>query len=67
MSLGSMDEEDFGDEFEDEGGMFMDPGGGDEGRLSQRKRANSSSAKAPLHVFKVVPGLGEDDDDGELT
>lgn len=25
VSLGSMDEEDFGDEFEDEGGTFMDP------------------------------------------
>lgn len=25
ISLGSMDEEDFGDELEDEGGMFMDP------------------------------------------
>ncbi|CAK6978790.1 CCAAT/enhancer-binding protein zeta [Scomber scombrus] len=31
MSLGSMDEEDFGDELEDEGGTFMDiNGGGDE-------------------------------------
>lgn len=31
VSLGSMDEEDFGDELEDEGGTFMDPdGGGDE-------------------------------------
>ncbi|XP_044024988.1 CCAAT/enhancer-binding protein zeta [Siniperca chuatsi] len=27
VSLGSMDEEDFGDELEEEGGMFMDPGG----------------------------------------
>lgn len=31
VSLGSMDEEDFGDELEEEGGTFMDPdGGGDE-------------------------------------
>ncbi|CAJ1077686.1 LOW QUALITY PROTEIN: CCAAT/enhancer-binding protein zeta [Xyrichtys novacula] len=31
VSLGSMDEEDFGDELEEEGGMFMDPdGGGDD-------------------------------------
>lgn len=35
ISLGSMDEEDFGDELEDEGGMFMDPDGDDddEGQL----------------------------------
>lgn len=33
VSLGSMDEEDFGEELEEEGGMFMDPdeGGDDEG------------------------------------
>uniref|UniRef100_A0A673B4P5 CCAAT/enhancer-binding protein zeta n=1 Tax=Sphaeramia orbicularis TaxID=375764 RepID=A0A673B4P5_9TELE len=30
VSLGSMDEEDFGDELEDEGGMFMDPDGAEE-------------------------------------
>ncbi|XP_070782546.1 CCAAT/enhancer-binding protein zeta [Enoplosus armatus] len=30
MSLGSMDEEDFGDELEEEGGMFMDADGGGE-------------------------------------
>ncbi|XP_060947700.1 CCAAT/enhancer-binding protein zeta [Limanda limanda] len=30
MSLGSMDEEDFGDELEDEGGAFMDAGGDDD-------------------------------------
>ncbi|XP_071324200.1 CCAAT/enhancer-binding protein zeta [Trachinotus anak] len=30
VSLGSMDEEDFGDELEEEGGMFMDPDGGGE-------------------------------------
>lgn len=32
VSLGSMDEEDFGDELEEEGGMFMetDEGGDDE-------------------------------------
>lgn len=30
VSLGSMDEEDFGDELEDDGGMFMDPDGGDD-------------------------------------
>uniref|UniRef100_UPI0037E8CFA8 CCAAT/enhancer-binding protein zeta n=1 Tax=Semicossyphus pulcher TaxID=241346 RepID=UPI0037E8CFA8 len=31
VSLGSMDEEDFGDELEEDGGMFMDPdGGGDD-------------------------------------
>ncbi|AWP20443.1 putative CCAAT/enhancer-binding protein zeta-like [Scophthalmus maximus] len=30
LSLGSMDEEDFGDELEDEGGAFMDPDGDDE-------------------------------------
>ncbi|XP_058469988.1 CCAAT/enhancer-binding protein zeta isoform X2 [Solea solea] len=30
VSLGSMDEEDFGDELEDEGGAFMDPDGGGE-------------------------------------
>ncbi|KAM3603557.1 uncharacterized protein V6R79_024729 [Siganus canaliculatus] len=30
VSLGSMDEEDFGDELEDEGGMFMDPDGDDD-------------------------------------
>ncbi|XP_073348735.1 CCAAT/enhancer-binding protein zeta [Pagrus major] len=30
VSLGSMDEEDFGDELEDEGGMFMDADGGDD-------------------------------------
>ncbi|KAM4633863.1 CCAAT/enhancer-binding protein zeta [Polymixia lowei] len=30
VSLGSMDEEDFGDELEDEGGTFMDPGGEDD-------------------------------------
>lgn len=36
VSLGSMDEEDFGDELEEEGGMFMDPDGGgddDEGKI----------------------------------
>lgn len=31
VSLGSMDEEDFGDELEEEGGMFMDPDGDEEG------------------------------------
>ncbi|XP_053193550.1 CCAAT/enhancer-binding protein zeta [Scomber japonicus] len=31
MSLGSMDEEDFGDELEDEGGTFMDINGGGDG------------------------------------
>lgn len=31
VSLGSMDEEDFGDELEEEGGMFMDPDGEEEG------------------------------------
>ncbi|XP_028997685.1 CCAAT/enhancer-binding protein zeta isoform X2 [Betta splendens] len=30
VSLGSMDEEDFGDELDEEGGMFMDPDGGGE-------------------------------------
>ncbi|XP_041661344.1 CCAAT/enhancer-binding protein zeta [Cheilinus undulatus] len=30
VSLGSMDEEDFGDELEEEGGTFMDPDGGDD-------------------------------------
>ncbi|KAF3850295.1 hypothetical protein F7725_020014 [Dissostichus mawsoni] len=30
VSLGSMDEEDFGDELEEEGGTFMDPDGGGE-------------------------------------
>ncbi|XP_068454855.1 CCAAT/enhancer-binding protein zeta [Clinocottus analis] len=30
MSLGSMDEEDFGDELEEEGGAFMDPNGDDD-------------------------------------
>ncbi|XP_022622596.1 CCAAT/enhancer-binding protein zeta [Seriola dumerili] len=30
VSLGSMDEEDFGDELEEEGGAFMDPDGGGE-------------------------------------
>ncbi|XP_034436490.1 CCAAT/enhancer-binding protein zeta isoform X2 [Hippoglossus hippoglossus] len=30
VSLGSMDEEDFGDELEDEGGTFMDAGGDDD-------------------------------------
>uniref|UniRef100_A0A3Q1G6R9 CCAAT/enhancer-binding protein zeta n=1 Tax=Acanthochromis polyacanthus TaxID=80966 RepID=A0A3Q1G6R9_9TELE len=30
VSLGSMDEEDFGDELDEEGGTFMDLGGGDE-------------------------------------
>ncbi|XP_023855541.1 CCAAT/enhancer-binding protein zeta isoform X1 [Salvelinus sp. IW2-2015] len=30
MSLGSMDEEDFGDELEEEGGAFMDPAGEDD-------------------------------------
>lgn len=31
VSLGSMDEEDFGDELEEEGGMFMNPDGDEEG------------------------------------
>ncbi|KAI3364606.1 hypothetical protein L3Q82_011391, partial [Scortum barcoo] len=30
VSLGSMDEEDFGDELEEDGGTFMDPDGGDD-------------------------------------
>lgn len=30
VSLGSMDEEDFGDELGEEGGMFMDVDGGDD-------------------------------------
>ncbi|XP_010778000.1 CCAAT/enhancer-binding protein zeta-like [Notothenia coriiceps] len=30
VSLGSMDQEDFGDELEEEGGTFMDPDGGGE-------------------------------------
>ncbi|KAM6906626.1 CCAAT/enhancer-binding protein zeta [Lycodopsis pacificus] len=30
VSLGSMDEEDFGDELEEEGGTFVDPDGGDD-------------------------------------
>ncbi|XP_034383597.1 CCAAT/enhancer-binding protein zeta-like [Cyclopterus lumpus] len=30
VSLGSMDEEDFGDELEEEGGAFVDPGGDDD-------------------------------------
>ncbi|XP_062323286.1 CCAAT/enhancer-binding protein zeta isoform X1 [Osmerus eperlanus] len=30
ISLGSMDEEDFGDDLEEEGGAFMDPGGDDD-------------------------------------
>lgn len=40
VSLGSMDEEDFGDELEEEGGMFMDTNEGgdddDEGRHCPR-------------------------------
>lgn len=60
-----MDEEDFGDEVEDEGGMFMDPDDDDdEGR---RSRWNlSPSASSSVCVFKGVPELDEDDDDGEL-
>lgn len=30
LSLGSMAEEDFGDELEEDGGAFMDPGGDDD-------------------------------------
>lgn len=30
LSLGSMDAEDFGDELEEDGGAFMDPGGDDD-------------------------------------
>ena len=36
VSLGSMDEEDFGDELEDEGGTFMDAGGDDDDEGRER-------------------------------
>lgn len=46
VSLGSMDEEDFGDELEEDGGMFMDPeGGGDDDDDEGRKQLS--------HVFLV--------------
>ncbi|XP_060722252.1 CCAAT/enhancer-binding protein zeta [Tachysurus vachellii] len=35
ISLGSMDEEDFGDELEDDGGAFMDPGGDDDDEVPE--------------------------------
>ncbi|XP_019965229.1 CCAAT/enhancer-binding protein zeta [Paralichthys olivaceus] len=35
VSLGSMDEEDFGDELEDEGGAFMDPDGDDDDEVPE--------------------------------
>lgn len=45
VSLGSMDEEDFGDELEEGGGMFMDPDGDeedddDEGKKNMTKYEN---------------------------
>ncbi|KAF3703208.1 CCAAT/enhancer-binding protein zeta CCAAT-box-binding transcription factor [Channa argus] len=46
VSLGSMDEEDFGNELEEEGGMFMDPDGGEE----------------EFNDDDEVPELEEDDD-----
>lgn len=38
VSLGSMDEEDFGDELEEGGGMFMDPDGDEEGDDDEGKK-----------------------------
>lgn len=65
VSLGSMDEEDFGDELEDEGGVFMDPDGDDDEGwvhvgVTQHKRLTSVSA---ANLISLVPELDEDDDE----
>lgn len=46
VSLGSMDEDDFGDELEDEGGTFMDPDDDDEGGWSQCDLFTVSSSRS---------------------
>lgn len=56
VSLGSMDEEDFG---EDEGGTFMDPD--DEGR----ERSSGRSAWLPPGLSRFVPPAGPELEDGE--
>lgn len=51
LSLGSMAEEDFGDELEDDGGAFMEPGGdvnGDEG-VCVRERCS-----LPVQLFCLL-------------
>lgn len=57
VSLGSMDEEDFGEELEDEGGMFMDPDDGDdEGRpsLCEPSRLTSVTASAKPSCLQII-------------
>lgn len=55
LSLGSMAEEDFGDELEEDGGAFMDPGGDDddEGVCTCVTHAVSSEVHlfGPFHLY----------------
>lgn len=64
VSLGSMDEEDFGDELEEEGGTFMDPDEGgeeeedDESRESQKAVPSFCSCFVPtVSTFLWVPQI----------
>ncbi|XP_013878105.1 CCAAT/enhancer-binding protein zeta isoform X2 [Austrofundulus limnaeus] len=51
VSLGSMDEEDFGDELEEEGGTFMDPNEDDDPELEEEEEEGDEQMDVP----DVVP------------
>ena len=65
VSLGSMDEEDFGDELEEDGGTFVDPEGGgeeedddDEGKEHQKcVQIILKLIYSPVPVHKLVSNL----------
>jgi len=49
VSLGSMDEEDFGDELEEEGGAFVDLGGDDD----EEGEEGEGRVDSPLTLFLI--------------
>uniref|UniRef100_A0A7N8WNQ8 CCAAT/enhancer-binding protein zeta n=1 Tax=Mastacembelus armatus TaxID=205130 RepID=A0A7N8WNQ8_9TELE len=51
VSLGSMDEEDFGDELEEEGGTFMDPDGGSKPGKKKKKGKKDAAMFASAEEF----------------
>ncbi|XP_023681643.2 CCAAT/enhancer-binding protein zeta [Paramormyrops kingsleyae] len=67
VSLGSMDKEDFGDELEEDGGMFMDLGGEEEegadsedemNVVSEMSKASKKGRKQKFDALDFAGGLG---------
>ncbi|KAJ8275008.1 hypothetical protein COCON_G00096330 [Conger conger] len=59
VSLGSMDEEDFGDVLEDEGGAFMDIGGDDEEEDEEEELADSGEEMDEVEEVSSVSKKGK--------